>query len=248
MSSWTQSIQTIVQLFHGSSGALKGGASGEGSSRFWNGATMDELLEKKDWYKLVSHIYNVLDNHHCREAADWVKVHAEGGHVALLYVYLRNGVKYIGRRVLRTQEFNYWVKVWVYLTFRCVEDSLTCYQVMGLKKTSECLALIQKTMRWLSTYESFDEWPTPREILADMNVLEKPYASPAWIPGFDVAKVGHSVYFDTGAPDVLRACTHNDAHFSETQAGIRGSLLKEMSGVDTWEAFMKVIHRKLLDV
>ncbi len=248
MSSWTQSIQTIFQLFHGSSGALKGGASGEGSSRFWNGATMDELLEKQDWSKLMEHLYKVLDSHRCREAADWIKIHAEGGHVALLYIYLRNGVKYIGRRVLRTQEFNYWVKIWVFLTFRCVEDSLTCSKVMGLKKTNECLALIQKTMGWLSAYEAFGEWPTPKEILGDMARGEKPFASPAWIPGFEVAKVGHSVYFDTGAPDVLRACTHNGAHFSATQAEIREGLLKEMAEVETWEAFMKVIHRKLLDV
>lgn len=260
MSTWAQSLQSIFKLFHGSAGGGLGAGlgvglgvgpappSGQGASRFWSGATMDDLLRKQDWSKLMEHLYSVLDRRRCREAADWIKVHAEEGHVALLYIYLRNGVKYIGRRVLRTQEFTYWVKVWVYLVFRCVEDALTCSKVMGLKKTNEALALIQKTLGWLAAYEGFAEWPSPAAVLADMHVPDRPFASPAWIPGFEVAKVGHSVYFDTGTQDVMRACAHNEGHFSATQAEIRAELLKELEVVDTWEAFMRAVHRRLLDV
>jgi hypothetical protein len=331
-------MQTLIQVFQAVSDRTSGRAvAGDGGARYWNRESMDDLLSKQDWSKLMGHIYDVLDNHRCREAADWIRERAIEGHVPLLYIYLRNGVKHIGYRVLSTQEFKEWIQTWMMFCFRVVEDTVTCSSVMGLNKAPSTSCLIQKTMGWLAAYEVMEDWPSPLAMLTELGfgvdasdgvtdgladtdtysedfeedtsepalipepcgestknestknettktnsdisspsltaislltgttpprplMLATPsgsspriaFATPTWIPGFSVARVGASVYFQTSKPEAKRACMHNNTHFRVTQAQVRQSFLnqmvKELHTNDSWETWVKTIHQVMVDI
>jgi len=342
-SSLSHPMQTLLQVFQAVSDRTSGRhPKGDGGARYWNKESMDDLLDKQDWSKLMAHIYDVLDNHRCREAADWIRERAIEGHVPLLYIYLRNGVKHIGYRVLSTQEFKEWIQTWMMFCFRVVEDTVTCSSVMGLNKAPSTTCLIQKTMGWLAAYEVMEDWPKPLAMLAELGfdvlsacdtidagthpyehhhdenddytedfeesssddtnedtikskpfppIKSKPFsppshlsspsltaismmtkatppkplnlslspsaptiafATPTWIPGFQVARVGTSVYFQTSKPEAKRACKHNNAHFRVTQTQVRQSFLtqmvKELRDNDSWETWVKTIHQIMVDI
>ena len=320
-------MQTLLQVFHAVSDRTS--SRPDGGARYWNKDSMDDLLAKQDWTKLMNHIYDVLDNHRCREAADWIKDKAMEGHVPLLYIFMRNGIKSIGYRVLRSQEFKEWIQTWIMFCFRVVEDTVTCSSVMGLNKAPLTTCLIQKTMGWLAAYEVMEDWPSPITMLQELGfstVLEEPATLPAegiatlpaegieegddvysedfevesssshrtkslihltptshpksspslsaitrgtppsplslsepmafatatWIPGFQVARVGHSVYFHTSNPQAKRACMHNDTHFRVTQQQVRKTflhqMLKELQDNNSWETWVKTIHQVMVDI
>lgn len=325
-------MQTLIQVFQTVSDRTSGrSAAGDGGARYWNKESMDDLLAKQDWSKLMDHIYDVLDNHRCREAADWIRERAVEGHVPLLYIYLRNGIKHIGYRVLSTQEFKEWIQTWMMFCFRVVEDTVTCSSVMGLNKAPSTTCLIQKTLGWLATYEVMEDWPSPLSMLKELGLdgtderdgtdgtdiddnedghysedfeaestvssearLSEPrlilkkkkvatplsspsltaislltsatppkplrlsgapkiaFATPTWIPGFQVARVGTSVYFQTSKPEAKRACKHNNTHFRVTQTQVRVSfvtqMIKELNENDSWETWVKTIHQIMVDI
>ena len=216
----------------------------ESSSRYWNESTMNDLLASHDWKALMDHLYTVLDRYRCREAADWIRLHAKEGHVPIIYMYLRNGVKNVGQRVMSSKELDHWLQTWVFFVMRCVEDVVTYTKVMGKNAGEDIILLIQKTMRWLQTYDKVQEWPEPRKILANL-ASNSEVTSPTWLPEFGIAAVGNTVYFRSPEPGVLLACNHNGEHFTETQLSVRKELQEKFEEVKDWEQFMSIVYSYL---
>lgn len=175
--SWSDSVENIRHMIRTVSKRVT--SKKNGGSIYWNTESIDDLLHKQRWSKLMEYIYDVLDTHRCRNAVDWIKVRSKQGHVPLMYIYIRNGVKSTGSRVLCTEEFESWIRIWMMFCFRIVEDTVTCSSVMGLDKSTVTFILICKTMKWLELYETIDEWPSPLEMLSTIefnnHVSHEPY-------------------------------------------------------------------------
>lgn len=208
---------------------------------------MDDLLAAHDWKALVEHLYMVLDRHRCREAADWIRLHIKEGHVPIIYMYLRNGTKNIGLRVMSSREMDHWLQTWVFFVLRCVEDVVTYTKVMGKNAGKDVIMLIQKTLGWLQSNDNVYEWAPPGEIVGKVKDGEQSFGPPTWLPSFALASLGNTVYFNSPEGGVLMACKHNAEHFSKTQGEIRKDLLERLEGAKDWDHFLSIVYRYLRD-
>lgn len=215
--SWSESVESIRYVIQTMSKRVT--SKKNGGSRYWNASSMDELLNKQGWSKLMEYIYDVLDNHRCMDAVDWIKVRANQGYVPIMYIYIRNGVKSIGSRVLCTTEFEDWVRTWVMFCFRVVEDTVTCSSVMGIDKSAVTTTILHKTRAWLESYESLEEWPAPFEIMGTID--------------FDICK-SHVPYneFDT-------VCDNNGGIDNFTESSDKQCTYKCHSNTNTVSDFRK---------
>lgn len=219
-------------------------------AKHWNEATMDGLLADQRWSDIVGHLYTVLDVHRCESAADWVErdVLTSNAHVPLLYLHLRNGVKQVGDRVLNSKEFARWVRVWLVLAVRVVEDGQTCVMLMGMHRGQLAVLrrLVDKTLGWLRAKRPLDKWPAVDAVVAGfkgLDAADRP--PPGWVPSFSMATVGQSVYFQTPSPEAQTACRHNVSHIAATQASVREGLLDELGGAECWDAAFRALCRRL---
>lgn len=197
-----------------SSSPLLGARSSAGTSEApWDAKAMNELLRRGMFDPLYQELLHRHEVTRCSLAASWCEdVGIRGGHVPLLYVFVRNGCRHVTGCVLPKDIIERVLTAFVLLVLRIVQDTVALQRAQGLRVADSVYRVLvtSKLRPWLNNIRPLDAWPSLREVLDSLSQSEivkdvTKLPDHSWITALRYTQIS-TVRFGTPDHDLRLAC------------------------------------------
>lgn len=210
----------------------------------WNPSEINDLLSSQDFSRLVSNecLYRFFDTERSMEVVDWCKTHGYNeGHVPVLYMYLRNLIKWESGRVMTDRDFQHALECVVFLLLRTLQDVTVCSRLFAMEDAKKCYAILRSKINgWLIKFMGH-KWPSLRLIVTKLsNSLPSfnTYPSPVWSTQCSTAMMSSStIYFSTPTPSLMRSARENESKVNEVRQEVAQKFF-DWSKERTWKEFL----------
>lgn len=207
------------------------------ASSTWNEGDATDMLSKNDFSNLMSNsgLYYHLDNNREMDTVEWCYEHGfEEQNVPVLYMWIRNSIKYGIGNVCDKQRFQKSLLATVVLLMRVAQDEEVCRRILAQKELSAYSVLREKVNHWLEKYKG-KQWPTLRDIVSQVADAD-PLPSPAWVT--QCSHGGYrSVYFYTPDDSLVASAKENQKNVDNTRNEVREKFLA-WAQERTWVEFL----------
>jgi len=191
-------------------------SSHKGTHPRWDERAMDELLRHGAFQHVYEELLRRFETDRCTQAATWCSERGlDTGHVALLYLNVRNGARHGVGAVPTVSQVRAVLVNFVYLVLRIVQDTVAYQRIQGKRGADNVYSLIvhTKIIAWLQNLKPVEAWPPLQEIVDVVRNLRGVQA-PDYLPDHSwITSVTHSglstVRFGTPDRDLRQACSRS---------------------------------------
>ncbi len=212
----------------------------------WNPVHVNNLLAQQDFASLVSTscLYRHFDVDRLLDVVDWTRQHGfVETNVPVLYMYIRNLIKWDIGRVLTEADFLHALESVVLLLLRTSQDAAVCQRLLAEEDSvkSVYMNLRLKMNNWLEKFKG-KKWPTLRHVvnqLADSHRSVKTLPSPVWCTKCETAVLSrNTIYFGTPSPGHIRSAKEINSKVQTVRAEVAKKFF-DWSKERTWAEFLK---------
>jgi len=196
--------------------ALYNVSSNAGTHPRWDERAMDELLKHGAFQHLYDELLRRFEVDRCTQAATWCATRGlETGHVALVYLNVRNGSRHASGSVPTAAQVTKTLVNFVYLVLRVVQDTVAFQRIQGKRNADHVYSLLvhRKIITWLQNLKPIEAWPALSDIVKMVRKL-RGVSEPDSLPDHSwITSVQHSglttVRFGTPDRDLRQACARS---------------------------------------
>lgn len=203
----------------------------------WSESDASDMLKKNDFTSLMgnSGLYYYLDSEREMDTIEWCYIHGfKEQNVPILYMWIRNNVKYGIGNVCDKQRFQQSLLATVVMLMRVAQDEHVCRRILAQKDLNAYNVLREKVNHWLEKYKG-KQWPTLRDIVSQVVVTDS-LPSPAWVT--QCTRGGYrSVYFMTPDDSLVASARENDENVNLVRSRVRDAFLT-WAQERTWVEFL----------